>query len=104
MKERALKKIMNDRSPQPRPRTRNSVQGQEKHAMNRELFNSKWQQIRSRTTAWWGLMSDYDLNKVDKAAVKLDKYVTMLRVKYGYTAEQARNEIGRHVAEYESER
>ena len=70
--------------------------------MNRELFESKWKQIRSQTTDWWSLMSDYDLLKVDKAAVKLDKYVTMLRVKYGYTNEQAKKEIGKRVAEQEA--
>ena len=48
-------------------------------------------------------MSDYDLNKVDKAVVKLDKYVTLLRVKYGYTLEQAKKEIGKRVAGYEAE-
>ena len=71
--------------------------------MNKDLFNSKWQEIRSHTTGWWSLMSDYDLIKVDKATVKLDKYVTMLRVKYGYTRERARQEITRHVTEYEAE-
>ena len=71
--------------------------------MNRELFESKWKQIRSQTTAWWSLMGDQDLLKVDKAEAKLDKYVTMLRVKYGYTNEQARKEIIKHVAKYEAE-
>jgi hypothetical protein len=71
--------------------------------MNRELFESKWKQIRGQTTAWWSLMNDQDLVKVDKAAVKLDKYVTMLRVKYGYTSEQARKELVKHVAQYEAE-
>ncbi len=71
--------------------------------MNKTLFDSKWKQIRSQTTAWWSLMSDTDLIKVDKAAIKLDKYVTMLRVKYGYTSERARKEIDRHVTEYEAE-
>jgi hypothetical protein len=71
--------------------------------MNKETFESKWQQIRSQTTAWWSLMSNEDLIKVDKAEVKVDKYVTMLRVKYGYTREQAKKEIDRHLAEYESE-
>jgi len=70
--------------------------------MNKELFENKWKQIRSQTTDWWSLMSDYDLLKVDKAAVKLDKYVTMLRVKYGYSNEQAKKEIGKRVAEQEA--
>jgi hypothetical protein len=72
--------------------------------MNKDLFESKWKQIRSLSTAWWSLMSDFDLNKVDKAGVKLDKYVTMLRVKYGYTREQAKEKIGEHVKELEAGR
>ena len=48
-------------------------------------------------------MSEYDLIKVDKADIKLDKYVTMLQVKYGYTRQQAKMEIGNHVAELETE-
>jgi hypothetical protein len=71
--------------------------------MNKEMFESKWKQIRSQTTAWWSLMSDNDLIKVDKADVKLAKYTTMLRVKYGYTYDQARKELGKHMADYEAD-
>lgn len=71
--------------------------------MNKELFDSKWKQIRSMTAGWWSLMNDSDLIKVDKAEVKFDKYITMLRVKYGYTSDQAKKEIGKHMAEYEAE-
>jgi hypothetical protein len=70
--------------------------------MNKDLFESKWKQIRSQTSAWWSLMSPDDLNKVDKAKVKLDKYVTMLRVKYGYTLEETKKEIDKHVTAYEA--
>lgn len=71
--------------------------------MNKNLFESNWKQIRSHSTGWWNLMSEYDLNKVDKAEVKLDKYATMLQVKYGYTRKQAKMEIGKRVAELEAE-
>ncbi|MGB7874723.1 MAG: hypothetical protein WBL25_10090 [Anaerolineales bacterium] len=71
--------------------------------MNKKLFESKWKQIRSHTTAWWTLMGEYDLNKVDKAEVKFDKYVTMLQVKYGYTRQQAITEIDKRVAEIDAE-
>jgi hypothetical protein len=73
-------------------------------AMNRDLFESKWKQIRSQTTAWWSLMGDQDLVKVDKAEIKLDKYVTMLRVKYGYTSDQAKKELIKRVTKFEAER
>lgn len=70
--------------------------------MNKELFESKWKIIRSQTTGWWGLMNDYDLLKVDKAEVKYDKYVTMLRVKYGYSNDRAKDEINKRMADYEA--
>jgi hypothetical protein len=72
-------------------------------SMNKDLFEGKWKQIRTQTTTWWSLFTEHDLAKVDKVPVKFDKYVTMLRVKYGYTSEQAKNEIGKNVAEYEAE-
>jgi hypothetical protein len=71
--------------------------------MNKEIFEGKWKLIRAQTTSWWGLMASHDLEKVDKAEVKYDKYVTMLQVKYGYTRDQARKEIARRFAAYEAE-
>jgi Ca2+-binding EF-hand superfamily protein len=47
-------------------------------------------------------MADFDLNKVDKAEVKFDKFVTMLQVKYGYTRQQAREEVNKLWVEYEA--
>lgn len=70
--------------------------------MNKALFEENWKQIRGEITARWSLMAEYDLAKVDKAEVKFDKFVTMLQVKYGYTRQQAREEIAKLWAEYES--
>ena len=70
--------------------------------MNKDLFESKWKEIRIQATTWWSLMSEYDLVKVDKAEIKLDKFVTMLQTKYGYAREQAKMEIGEHVTAYEA--
>ncbi len=70
--------------------------------MNRALFEEKWEVIRDQATLWWSLMADFDLKKVDKAEVKFDKFVTMLQVKYGYTRQKAREEVGRFWAEYEA--
>ncbi|HJR81908.1 MAG TPA: hypothetical protein VJ821_17680 [Anaerolineales bacterium] len=70
--------------------------------MNKAKFEENWDVIRSRSTARWSLMVDYDLVKVDKADVKFDKFVTMLQVKYGYNRQQAREEISRLWAEHEA--
>jgi hypothetical protein len=68
--------------------------------MNKTIFEENWKLIRAQATERWSLMADYDLNKVDKADVKFDKFVTMLRVKYGYTQEKAREEVDKFWAEY----
>lgn len=67
--------------------------------INKTMFEENWKLIRSQSTQRWSLMAEYDLTKVDKADVKFDKFFTMLRVKYGYTPEKAREEIGRFWAE-----
>ena len=70
--------------------------------MNKTIFEENWKVFRAQATGWWSLMAEYDLNKVDKAEVKFDKFVTMLQVKYGYSRDKAREEIGRLWGEYES--
>ncbi len=67
--------------------------------VNKDIFESKWAQIRAQSTAWWGLLTEDDLTKVDKAPIKFDKYSLILRVKYGYTREVARLEINKRVTE-----
>ena len=66
--------------------------------VNKDVFEAKWGQIRDQTQAWWSLFSEEDIKKVEKAPVKLDKYAMMLRIKYGYTHERAREEINKHIA------
>jgi len=70
--------------------------------VNKTIFEENWILIRSLITAKWSLMVEYDLNKVDKAEVKFDKFVTMLQVKYGYTRQEARDKIGVLWAEYQA--
>ena len=70
--------------------------------VNKDVFENKWEQIRAQSKGWWSLFSDDDLNKVEKAVIKRDKYAMMLRVKYGYTHEHAREEINKHIADLEA--
>jgi len=71
--------------------------------MNRNMFEGKWKEIRGNSTEWWSLINDIDLKRVDKAPLKLDKYVVLLQVKYGYTKKYAREEINRRIAEQDAE-
>lgn len=70
--------------------------------MNKMIFEENWSVIRGMINAKWSLMVEYDLKKIDKAEVKFEKLVTMLLVKYGYTAQKGREEIAKLWAEHES--
>jgi hypothetical protein len=75
------------KKPPPNPLRRKNM------AMNKSIFEENWKQIRSKSTARWSLMADFDLLKVDKADDKYNRFVTMLQVKYGFTRQQARDEV-----------
>ena len=66
-----------------------------------DVFENKWEQIRAQSNVWWSLFSEDDLNKVAKSPIKRDKYAMMLRVKYGYTHERAREEINQRITDLE---
>jgi hypothetical protein len=70
--------------------------------VNKDIFDGKWEQIRSQSKVWWSLLTDDDLTKVEKAPVKFDKYIMILRVKYGYTREGARVEINKRMTKLET--
>ena len=67
--------------------------------MNKDIFEGKWKQIRGEAKAWWGKLTDDDL---EHAAGKYDVLAGMLQEKYGYTRERADEEIDKRVAEFEA--
>ena len=62
--------------------------------MNKEVFETKWKQIKGKAKAWWSKLSDDDL---DRASGKFDVFTGMLQEKYGYSHQRAIQEITRHV-------
>lgn len=67
--------------------------------MNKDVLEGKWKQIRGQARAWWGKLTDDDL---DRVAGKLDVLIGLLQEKYGYTRERAAEEIDRRVTAYEA--
>ena len=63
-------------------------------------FDQKWKLIRGQSTEWFSLLAEHDLKKVDRAEDKQDKFVTILQVKYGYTRQQAAEEINKRWAAF----
>jgi uncharacterized protein YjbJ (UPF0337 family) len=69
------------------------------YPMNNDIVEGKWKQIRGEAKAWWGKLTDDDL---ERAAGKFDVLAGILQEKYGYTRERAADEINKHVTEYEA--
>jgi len=67
--------------------------------MNKDIVEGKWKQIRGEAKAWWGKLSDDDL---DRAAGKIDVLAGLLQEKYGYSRQRAADEIEKRVTEFES--
>jgi len=67
--------------------------------MNKDILEGKWKQIRGESRAWWGKLTDDDL---DRTAGKFEVLVGVLQEKYGYTRQQAADEIDKRVTAYES--
>jgi uncharacterized protein YjbJ (UPF0337 family) len=66
--------------------------------MNKQILEGKWKQIRGEARSWWGKLTDNDL---DRAAGKFEVLVGLLQEKYGYSRQQATNEIDRRVTDFE---
>src|SRR6187401_2426370 len=69
------------------------------YLMNTDILEGKWKQIRGEAKAWWGKLTDDDL---DRAAGKFDVLAGILQEKYGYTRQNAADEIDKRVTAYET--
>jgi uncharacterized protein YjbJ (UPF0337 family) len=67
--------------------------------MNKHILEGNWKQMRGEAKAWWGKLTDNDL---DRVSGKFEVLVGLLEEKYGYTREQAADEIDRRVTNYEA--
>ena len=66
--------------------------------MNKDVFEGKWKQVRGEAKVWWGKLTDDDL---DKVSGQFDVFVGLLQEKYGYSREQAEEEIEKQMNGYE---
>ncbi|MBL8050458.1 MAG: CsbD family protein [Anaerolineales bacterium] len=66
--------------------------------MNKDILEGKWKQMRGEAKAWWGKLTDDDL---DRAAGKYEVLAGIIQEKYGYTREQAADEIDKRVTAFE---
>ncbi len=62
--------------------------------MNQDIFEGKWKEKKGQAKVWWGKLTDDDLQQVDG---KADQLIGKLQQKYGYTKEQAEEEVNRRL-------
>src|SRR5215510_12022874 len=66
-------------------------------SMNSHTLAGQWKQISGELKTWWGKLTDDDVYWVDG---EMDKLTGLLQEKYGYTREQAEQEVERRLEEY----
>jgi uncharacterized protein YjbJ (UPF0337 family) len=66
-------------------------------SFNRDILAGKWKQISGELKTWWGKLTDDDVHWIGGQKEKL---VGLLQERYGYTREQAEQEIERRLQEY----
>jgi uncharacterized protein YjbJ (UPF0337 family) len=65
--------------------------------MNQDILAGKWQQMRGELKTCWGKLTDDDF---DRIGGEKDKLVGLIQERYGYSREQAEQEIERCLQEY----
>jgi len=58
--------------------------------MNKDVFAGWWKQARGQAKSWWGQLTDDELDQIEGES---DKLVGYLQTRYGWTREQAEEEI-----------
>jgi uncharacterized protein YjbJ (UPF0337 family) len=69
----------------------------ETNPMNQDIRSGKWKQMRGDLKTWWGKLTDDD---VDRIGGQKDKLVGLIQERYGYTREQAEQDVERRLQEY----
>src|SRR6476620_3711979 len=70
----------------------------EENAMNQDIFAGQWKQMRGTLKSWWGKLADDDFERIGG---QKDKLIGLLQERYGYTREQAEQEVERRLQEYD---
>jgi uncharacterized protein YjbJ (UPF0337 family) len=69
----------------------------ESNPINQDILAGKWKQMRGELKTWWGKLTDDD---VDRIGGEKDKLIGLLQERYGYSREQAEQEVERRLQEY----
>lgn len=63
-----------------------------------DVLVGSWNQLRVPIKGWWSKLTDDDLDSING---NYDSLVSVLQKKYGYTAQQAKEQVDQRLAEFE---
>lgn len=63
-----------------------------------DILVGSWNQLRDPIKTWWSKLTDADLDSING---KYDILVSVLQKKYGYTSQQAKEQVDQRLAEFE---
>ncbi len=66
--------------------------------MNEDIVKGQWKQFRGQAKIWWGKLTDNDLDQINGERERL---IGKLQERYGYTREQAVNDVNKHLKDME---
>ena len=69
----------------------------EPNPMNHDILAGRWKQMRGELKTWWGNLTDDDFERIGG---QKDKLIGLLQERYGYSREQAEQEVERRLLEY----
>ena len=58
--------------------------------MNKDILEGKWKKLRGQAKAWWGQLSDRDIDQIQG---RYERLVGKIQERYGYTRQEAESEI-----------
>ena len=68
--------------------------------MNKDILQGNWKQIRGQVKEAWGRLTD---DEIDEINGRLDQLIGKLQVRYGYTHQQAEQEVNNFLDAFEKE-
>ena len=68
--------------------------------MNEDKLAGQWKEMRGELKSWWGKLTDDDFEWIGG---QKDKLIGLIQERYGYTRDQARDEMERRFDEYMKE-
>lgn len=66
--------------------------------LNKDIMVGKWEQMKSKVKQRWGRLSD---DQLDQISGYYDELTHLIRERYGFTKEKARQEVDEFIARIE---